>query len=100
VSNRFAEIARRKQLLVDQCDRDREGLAASFSHVRSSLSIGAVLTALGKTLKLYPILVTGISGLLASGYASRLMRSSGKLYKMGQAILPLWYWWTKRRKSK
>ena len=100
MSNRFAEIARRKRLLVDQCARDREELVASFSQVRASLSFGAVLKALGETLKLYPILVTGISGLLASGYASRLMRSSGKLYRMGQAILPLWYWWTKRSKSK
>jgi hypothetical protein len=100
VSNRFTEIARRKRTLVDQCARDREELVASFSQVRSSLSFGAALTALGKTLKLYPILVTGISGLLASGYASRLLRSSGKLYRMGQAILPLWYWWTKRSKSK
>jgi hypothetical protein len=99
VSKRFAEIARRKQLLVDQCAREREELAAGFGQVRSSLRFRAVLAALGRTLKPYPVLVTGISGLLASGYAGKLMRSRGKLLRLGQSILPLWYWWHKARRS-
>jgi hypothetical protein len=99
VSKRFAEIARRKQLLVDQCARERDELAAGLRQVHSSLSFSALLAALGRTLKPYPVLVTGISGLLASGYAGMLMRSSGKLLRLGQAILPLWYWWNKTRQS-
>jgi hypothetical protein len=98
VSKRFEEIARRKRFLIDQCERDRQELAASFGRIRLPLSFGAALMALGKTLKSYPILVAGVSTLLASGYGSKLTSSAGKLFRLGQAILPLWYWWTKRRK--
>ena len=100
MSNRLEEIARRKQVLIERCARDREELATSFQRIRLPLSFGAVLTVLGKTLKSYPIMVAGLSSLLVGGYGAKLAKSAGKLFSLGQAILPLWSWWTKRRKRK
>ncbi|HSE86681.1 MAG TPA: hypothetical protein VLJ79_10700 [Candidatus Binatia bacterium] len=100
MSNRFEEIARRKQILVDQCARDREELAANCHRIRLPASLGVGLMVLGKTLKSYPILVAGISSLLVSGYGGKLAKSTGKLLGLGRAILPLWSWWTRRGKRK
>ena len=100
MSKRFEEIARRKQVLIDRCVRDREELSASCRQIHFPLSFGAVLTVLGRTLKSYPILVAGISTLLVGGYAGKLTKSAGKLLGLGQAILPLWSWWTRRSKRK
>ena len=100
MSNRFEEIARHKQILVDQCAREREELAATCHRIQVPLSVGALLMLLGKTLKSYPVLVAGISSLLVSGYGGKLARSTGKLLGLGRAILPFWSWWAKRRKRK
>jgi hypothetical protein len=100
VTNRFEEIARRKQVLIDRCARDREELAASCRRIHLPLSLGAVLTVLGRSLKSYPILVAGISSLLVGGYAGKLTKSAGKLFSLGHAFLPLWSWWTRRSKRK
>jgi hypothetical protein len=100
VSNRLEEIAHRKQILIERCARDREELAASFHRIHLPLGLGAFLTMLGKTLKSYPIFVAGISTLLVGGYGTTLAKSAGKLFKLSQAILPLWSWWAKRRKRK
>jgi len=100
MSDRFEEIARRKQVLIDRCARDREELAASCRRIHLPLGLGAVLTVLGKTLKSYPILVAGISTLLVGGYGGRVTKSAGTFFKLGQAVLPLWTWWTRRRKRK
>ncbi|HEY6368164.1 MAG TPA: hypothetical protein VI585_25570 [Candidatus Binatia bacterium] len=43
MSNRLAEIARRKQLLIERCEGDREELAASLGRVRPTLGVGALL---------------------------------------------------------
>ena len=100
MSNRFEDIARRKQVLIDRCARDREELAASCRQIHFPLGFGAVLTVLGRTLKSYPILVAGMSSLLVGGYASKLTKSAGRLFRLGQAVLPLWTWWTRRSKRK
>jgi hypothetical protein len=92
------EIARRKQLLIDRCEREREELALSCRQIHVPLSFGVLLTVLGKKLKSYPILVAGISTLLVGGYGGRLTKSAGALYRLGRAILPLWSWWSVRRK--
>jgi hypothetical protein len=100
VSNRFEEIARRKQVLIDRCARDREELAASCGRINLPLGLGTVLTILGKTLKSYPILVAGISSLLVGGYGGKLTKSAGTMFRLGQTVLPLWSWWTRRSKRK
>jgi hypothetical protein len=78
----------------------RRELSASCRRIHLPLGLGAVLTILGKTLKSYPILVTGISTLLIGGYGSKLTKSAGTLFRLGQVFLPLWSWWTRRRKRK
>ena len=100
MSRRLEDIARRKQVLIDRCALDREELAASSRRIHLPLSLGVVLAVLGKTLKSYPILVAGISTLLVGGYAGRLTKSAGALFRLGQVILPLWSWWTGHRKRK
>ena len=68
MSNRLAEIARRKELLIARCEGDRQKIAASLGRVRPALGVGALLLTLGGFLKAYPVLVTGVSALLVSGY--------------------------------
>jgi hypothetical protein len=99
VSN-LAEIARRKRLLIERCEGDREELAASIGRVRPALGVGALLLTLGGFLKAYPVLVTGVSALLVSSYGGRLTKSAGQLLSLGQVIRPLWSWWAKSRKQK
>ena len=98
--NRFEDIARRKQVLIDRCARDREELATFSNQIRLPLTFGAVLTVLGKTLRSYPILVAGISSLLVGGFGGGLTKSAGTVFRLGQVFLPLWSWWTRRRKRK
>ena len=98
MSNRFEEIARRKQLLIDRCAKEREELAGACQRMRVPLSLGAVLLALGAALKSHPVLIAGISSLLAGGYGGKLANSAGSLLRLGKAILPLW--WLIRRKRK
>lgn len=98
MSDRLAEIARRKRLLIERCEGDREELAASIGRVRPTLGVGALLLTLGGFLKAYPVLVTGVSALLVSGYGGRLTKSAGQLLRLGQVVRPLWSWWAKNRK--
>lgn len=98
MSNRFEDIARRKQRLIESCGRERDALAGACQQIRVPLSPRAVLVALGNTLKSHPILVAGFSSLLAGGYGGKLAKSPGVLLRLGRAILPLW--WLIRRKRK
>ncbi len=100
MTSRLEELARRKELLIERCAQEREELASSCHRMRLPLGLGAVLMVAGKTLKSYPILVAGVSSLLASGYGGKLAKSTGTLFRLGQAIMPLWSWLTKRRKRK
>jgi hypothetical protein len=100
VTSRLEELVRRKEFLIERCAQEREELAASCQRVRVPLGLGAVLMVVGKRLKSYPILVAGVSSLLVSGYGVKLAKSTGSLFRLGQAILPLWSWLTKRRKRR
>ena len=88
MSNRFEEIARRKQVLIDRCARDREELSESCRRIHLPLGLGAVLTVWGKTLKSYPILIAGVSSLLIGGYEGKLTKSARTLFRLGQAFCP------------
>jgi hypothetical protein len=98
VSDRFEDIARRKQLLIERCAQEREELAAACQRIRVPLGLGALVLLLGKTFKSHPILIAGLSTLLAGGYGGKVAKSAGSLFRLGQAILPLWLWLTKRRR--
>jgi hypothetical protein len=97
VTDRFKELGRRKQILIDRCAQQREDLASDLSHLRLPLNPGAVLLALGRVLRAYPVLVAGLSGLAISGYGGKIGKSAGKLLRVGQIIQPLWSWWSRRK---
>jgi hypothetical protein len=100
VTNRLEEIARRKQALVDKAGRERAELAAACDRIRSPFDVTSTLLGIGRTLKTHPIIAAGISSFLVSGYAGKLLKSSGELFKLWRLVLPIWHWWTKRRKAK
>jgi len=99
VSKRLEEIARRKQALVDQAGSERTELAAAYDKIRAPFDVTATLLGIGRTLRTHPIIAAGISSFLVSGYASKLLKSSGELFKLWRLTRPLWDWWQRRRKG-
>lgn len=97
MANRLEEIARHKQVLVDKAARERAELAAAYDNIRAPIDIGAVLLGVGRTLKTHPIIAAGVSSFLVSGYAGKLLKSSGELLRLWKLTRPLWDWWRKRR---
>jgi hypothetical protein len=93
------DIARRKQALVEQSARQREELAAMYQRIRAPLDVGGALMGVGRALKTHPLIAAGISSFLVSGYAGKLLRSTGELVRLWRLVLPLWAWWRSRRKS-
>ena len=99
MSNRLAELAQRKQALIDRAARERTQLATAFDKIRGPINIGATLLGLGRTLKTHPIIAAGMSSFLVSGYAGTLLKSTGELVGLWKLARPIWGWWKKRRKS-
>ena len=99
MSNRLEEIARRKQVLVDKAARERAELAQAYDKIRAPFDVTSTLLGIGRTLKTHPIIAAGISSFLVSGYAGKTLRSASEALKLWRLALPLWRWWTKRRKS-
>jgi hypothetical protein len=99
VSNRLEEIARRKQALVEKAGRERAELAAACDEIRSPLDVTSTLLGIGRTLKTHPIIAAGISSLLVSGYAGKLLKSSAELLRLWKLTRPLWDWWRKKRRG-
>lgn len=100
MSKRLEDIARRKQLLIERCARDRDELAACFNRVRLPFNLGTLVLRLGQTLKDHPVMVAGISSLLVSGYGAMLRRSIRRLLTLVRLVRPLWAWCFKRRQPK
>lgn len=98
MNNRFEELARRKQALIDRCARERAELSALCERIRSPFDLSGTLLGVGRMLKTHPMIAAGFSSLLVSGYAGRLLKSAGDLVKLWRLALPLWGWLTKRRK--
>jgi hypothetical protein len=94
------ELARRKQALIDRCDTERAEMSALWGKIRSPFDVSGTLLGIGRMLKTHPIIAAGISSLLVSGYATKLMKQAGELIKLWRLALPLWGWWTKRRKAR
>jgi hypothetical protein len=97
--NRFDEIARRKEILIERCALERNELAAALDKIRLPLNLGAILAKLGKLLQAYP-LAAGLSSLFVTGYGLKLTRTAGKFVAMARMIRPVWSWWSKRRRAK
>ncbi len=98
MSNRLEEIARRKQALIEKAARERAELAAAYDRIRYPFDIGGTLLGLSRTLKTHPLIAAGISSFLVSGYAGKLLRSTGEVVKLWRLVLPIWHWWQRRRK--
>jgi len=97
VSNRLAELAQRKQTLIERAGRERAELARAYNKIRAPIDIGATLLGLGRTLKSHPIIAAGMSSFLVSGYAGTLLKSTGELLQLWKLARPIWGWWRKRR---
>ena len=100
MSNRLEDIARRKQALVEKAGRERAELATACDNIRSPFDVTSTLLGIGRALKTHPIIAAGISSFLVSGYAGRLLKSTGELLHLWKLARPIWGWWTKRRKAK
>ncbi len=99
MSNRLEEIARRKQTLIEKAERERAELATAYDEIHHPFDIGGTLFGLGRTLKTHPLIAAGISSFLVSGYAGKLLKSTGELLKLWKLARPIWGWWQKRSKG-
>lgn len=99
MSDRLEEIARRKQTLIEKAGRERDELAAACAEIRSPLSVTATLLGVGRTLRTHPIIAAALSSFLVSGYASKLLKSTGELLQLWKLGRPFWDWWRRRRKA-
>ncbi|MGH7871324.1 MAG: hypothetical protein ACREQO_03785 [Candidatus Binatia bacterium] len=99
MSDRLEEIARRKRALIERCGAERLELFLVGQRLRSPFNISGKVAGFSKALKTHPLIATGLSTFLVSGYAGKLLRSSAELLKLGRLALPIWSWWRKRRKT-
>ena len=102
MNKRLEEIARRKQSLIERCDREREELAAlcaSFRLPGAGTSIGFLL---GKTLKASPLFIAASAGLLVSRahLLTRSVRGIRGTIRWWRAAYPLGSRWSGRRRGK
>jgi hypothetical protein len=100
VNSRFQEIDRRKQALIDQAARERDELSKAYHNLRPPFAMSGALLGIGRALKNHPMIAAGLSSIFVSGYARRLLRSVTELFKLWRIVLPIWAWWTRRRKAK
>lgn len=96
MSKRLLEIARRKQSLIDRASRERAELSAAYEEIRSPFDVTATLFSIGRILKTHPIIAAGVSSFLVSGYAGKLLKSTGEFLKLWRLAPLLWIWWKSR----
>ncbi len=99
MSKRLDEIARRKQALVAKAGRERAELATAWSHIYAPFDVTSILAGITRRLKSYPMIAASVSGFLVSGYISKLVKSSGKIFIFWRLARPFWAWWRRKRKG-
>lgn len=99
MSKRLEEIARRKQALTARAAQQRAELSAIYRKIHSPFEISTTLVSLGRALKAHPLIAAAASSFIVSGYAGRLVKSSGELLKLWRLVLPVWAWWRSHRKT-
>lgn len=99
MTNRFDDIARRKQALIDKAAQERAELARSCAILKSPFEMSSMVLGIGRVLKTHPVVAAGLSSFLVSGYAGKALRSSGKVLQLWKVAQPVWSWLRKRRKK-
>ena len=99
MNSRLEEIARRKRALIERCREERRELRLVGQGLRSPLNFSGKVLGFGRALKTHPLIAAGLSTFLVSGYAGKLLRSSGMLLKLWRLALPVWAWLRERRRS-
>jgi len=99
MANRFEEIARRKQALVDKAAQERADLARNYANLKSPFDVSSTVLGIGRALKTHPVVAAGLSSFLVSGYAIKLLKSTGEFLKLWHLARPLWGWWQGKRKA-
>ncbi len=99
MANRLEDIARRKQALIDKAAQERADLSRNFANLKSPFDMSTAVLGIGRALRTHPIFAAGISSFLVSGYAGKLLKSTGEVLQLWKLAQPLWSWWRKRRKK-
>ena len=98
MASRLEDLARRKQALIDKAAQERAHLARSYADLKSPFDISGTVLGIGRALKTHPIVAAGLSSFLVSGYAGKLLKSTGELLKLWHLARPIWGWWRERKK--
>jgi hypothetical protein len=98
-SKRFEDLAHRKQALIAKAAHERAEIAVAYRNLHSPFDFNQTILGIGQTLKAHPMITAGISSVLVSGLAGKLLRGAGQFVALSRMALPLWSWWKKRRKS-
>ncbi len=97
-SKRFEDLAHRKHTLIVKAAHERAEIAVAYNKLRSPFDFNQTILGIGQTLKAHPMITAGISSVLVSGFAGKLLQGAGQIVSLSRVALPLWSWWKKRRK--
>ena len=99
MANRFDDIARRKQALIEKAARDRAELARSYGNIQSPFQLSSRVLGISRALKSHPMVAASLSSFLVSGYAGKALGSAGKMLQLWKLGQPVWSWLRKRRQK-
>jgi hypothetical protein len=100
VSNRFEELAGRKQALIERARVERLELASAYDRIRAPFDLSAILLRIGRALKTHPVMTAGVSTFVISGLGKKLFNLGQALFKLRRVLWPRGAWWIKRRKRR
>ena len=98
-SKRFEDLAHRKQALIAKAAHERAEIAVLYKKLHSPFDFNQTILGIGQTLKAHPMITAGVSSVLVSGIAGKLLQGAGQIVSLSRMALPLWSWWKKRKAS-
>lgn len=98
MANRFEDIARRKQALIDKAAQERTEVARNYANLKAPFDMSSTVLGIGRALKTHPIVAAGLSSFLVSGYAGKALRSASEVLRLWKLAQPIWSWLRKRKK--
>jgi hypothetical protein len=99
MANRFDDIGRRKQALIEKAARDRAELARSYGNIQSPFQLSSRVLGISRALKNHPMVAASLSSFLVSGYAGKALGSASKMLQLWKLGQPVWSWLRKRRQK-